>query len=106
MGIEVIDMTGQPRSDQEIKEALRVVREILIKQSRVLPLFTVHAGIIMDCLKECLGARRQPKLGEYERGLRKAQEIYRQIHTGGCNIPSMGDNCTCFLCSCDREIEK
>ena len=36
-------------------------------------------------------------------GLEKAKEIYRSIHSGGCDIMTKGDECGCFLCQCDRE---
>ncbi len=47
-----IDKTGQPRSDKELQEAIDCVNQIMVKQAMVLPLFTVHAGIIRDCLIE------------------------------------------------------
>jgi hypothetical protein len=42
----------------------------------------------------------------YRTGLEKAKEIYREIHPGGCRMLSQGDACECFLCRCDREIER
>lgn len=57
--IDIIDRTGQPRTDKEIHDAIYAVTEILIKQPLTLPLFTVHAGIIRDCLKELLFLRSQ-----------------------------------------------
>jgi len=48
----MVDKSGEPRTDKELEEALQCVREIMVKQPLVLPLFTVHAGIIMDCLQE------------------------------------------------------
>ncbi len=47
-------------------------------------------------------------MNDYEKGIRKAQGIYRQLHSGGCKILAMGTTpfqCDCFLCQCDREIE-
>ena len=55
--MEFIDESGQPRSDQDVQEAINTVIQIMIKQPTVLPLFTVHAGIIVDCLHELQGYR-------------------------------------------------
>lgn len=55
------DLTGTPRSDKEIEEAIRAVKEILIKQPLVLPLLTVHGGIIRDGLKELLLRRQKER---------------------------------------------
>ena len=46
------DTTGQPRSDEDLQEAITACKTILVKHSLVLPLFTVHAGIIIECLEE------------------------------------------------------
>ena len=59
----MIDRTGQPRRNEEIQEAIDAVLQIMIKQPLVLPLFTVHAGIILDCLRE-LQDRRAKNLPE------------------------------------------
>ena len=48
----MVDRTGQPRDDKEIDEAINAVEQIMVKHATVLPLFTVHAGIIRDCLIE------------------------------------------------------
>jgi len=50
--MEIIDRIGQPRSDEELQEAIDACKQIMIKQPLVLPLFTVHAGIIVNCLQE------------------------------------------------------
>lgn len=55
----MVDMSGQPRSDEEIQEALDAVNEIMVKRPLVLPLFTVHAGIIRDCLRELQQRRKE-----------------------------------------------
>ncbi len=34
-------------------------------------------------------------------GLEKAKEVYREVHSGGCEILSKGGDCKCFLCRCD-----
>jgi len=53
-----VDMTGQPRSDRELQEAIDCVKTIRVKYPLVLPLLTVHAGIIIDCLEELQGIRK------------------------------------------------
>ena len=52
------DMTGQPRSDEELQEAIDCVKTIMVKHSTVLPFFTVHALLILDCLRELQTRRR------------------------------------------------
>ena len=54
----MIDMTGQPRDDEELQEAIDCVKTIMVKHSLVLPLLTVHAGIIINCLEELQGLRK------------------------------------------------
>ena len=66
-----IDKTGQPRTDKEIHEALDAIKEIMVKQPLVLPLFTVHAGIIRDCLTELLFLREK---------LREAKKVREAQH--------------------------
>lgn len=53
-----IDKTGQPRSDEELQEAINAVIEIMVKHSTALPIFTVHALLILDCLKELQQLRK------------------------------------------------
>ena len=53
-----IDMTGQPRSDEDLQDAIDAVKQIMVKQPLVLPLFTVHAGIILNCLEELQYVRK------------------------------------------------
>lgn len=48
----MVDMTGQPRSDEELQEAVDCVKICMVKHSTVLPFFTVHALTILDCLRE------------------------------------------------------
>lgn len=57
MSMEFIDDSGKPRSDEDLEEALRAVMTIMVKHPTVLPIFTVHATIIMDCLRELQGFR-------------------------------------------------
>jgi len=54
----MIDMSGQPRSDEELQEAIDAAKTIMVKHSFVLPLFTVHAGIIINCLEELQERRK------------------------------------------------
>lgn len=52
MSMNIRDMTGEPRSDEDLQDAINAVSEIMVKQSTVLPLFTVHGMTIRDCLFE------------------------------------------------------
>ena len=69
----MIDMTGQPRSDEELQEAIEYVQTIMVKQPTALPFFTVHALLILDCLRELqtlrkfLAEARRKRLEEKER---------------------------------------
>lgn len=56
--MEMVDKTGQPRSDEELQEAIHCVEVIMVKHSTVLPLFTVHAGTIRACLLELQSLRK------------------------------------------------
>jgi len=58
---EFIDKTGEPRSDEELQEAIDCVKEIMVKHSTALPLFTVHALLILDCLRELQLLRKMIK---------------------------------------------
>ena len=54
----MVDMTGTPRSDEELQEAIDCVRTIMVKHSTTLPFFTVHAVLILNCLEELQGLRK------------------------------------------------
>ena len=54
----MVDKTGQPRSDKDLQDAINAVTEIMVKHATVLPLFTVHATIIRDCLLELQRRRK------------------------------------------------
>ena len=56
--MEMIDKTGEPRSDEELQEAVDCVKAIMVKHSTVLPLFTVHALTILNCLQELQTLRK------------------------------------------------
>ena len=58
----MIDRTGEPRRDEEIDEAILVVETIVVKHATVLPLFTVHASLIRDCLFELKVHRLKAKI--------------------------------------------
>ena len=51
-------MSGQPRSDKDIEDAISVIKEVMIKHAVKIPILTVHAGIIKDGLEELLQRRR------------------------------------------------
>ncbi|MBA7621839.1 hypothetical protein ES703_29207 [subsurface metagenome] len=54
----MIDETGKLRSDEELQEAIDCVKTIMVKQPTVLPFFTVHALLILNCLEELQTMRR------------------------------------------------
>lgn len=63
----MIDMTGQPRSDEELQEAISCVKTIMVKHSTVLPFFTVHALLILNCLEELQTLRKLLKEAQKKR---------------------------------------
>lgn len=56
--VEIVDKTGKPRSDEDLQEAIDTVRTIMVQQPLVLPLFTIHAMDIMECLLELQAYRK------------------------------------------------
>lgn len=56
--VEMIDETGKPRSDEDLQDAINAVKQIMVKQPTALPLFTIHAMIILNCLEELQGLRK------------------------------------------------
>lgn len=56
-----IDMSGQPRSDEELQEAIDCINVVMVKHALVLPVLTVNAGTIRDCLLELQQQRRGDK---------------------------------------------
>jgi len=54
----MIDMTGKPRSDEDLQEAIDVCKEIAIKHSLVLPILTIHIMDIINLLEELQALRR------------------------------------------------
>ena len=71
--VEMIDKSGEPRSDEDLQDAINCVNEIMVKHPLVLPLFTVHASIIRDCLLE-LQTMRKLLAEARERRLRGEQQ--------------------------------
>lgn len=55
----MIDMSGQPRSDEELQEAIDAMKTILVKHSFVLPLLTLQGPTIINCLEELQWMRKQ-----------------------------------------------
>jgi len=66
--MNMTDMTGKLRSDEDLQEAIDVVSEIMIKHATVLPLFTIHAMDIRSFLLEL----------QQLRGLLKAAKAKRE----------------------------
>lgn len=56
---EMIDMTGQPRSDEDLQDAIDCINTIMVKHPMVLPLLTIHGGIIRSCLLELQERRKK-----------------------------------------------
>ena len=54
----MLDMTGTPRSDKDIEDAINTIKVVMIKHSFKIPILTVHSGIILDCLKELQERRK------------------------------------------------
>ena len=55
----MIDESGKPRSDEDLQEAIDCINMVMVKHSLVLPILTVHAGTIRDCLLELQQRRNQ-----------------------------------------------
>ena len=55
----MMDMTGKPRSDKDLQDAINCITTIMVKHATVLPLLTVHAGIIHSCLLELQDRRKE-----------------------------------------------
>ena len=58
MSLDFIDMTGKPRSDEDLQEAIGVCREIAVRHSLVLPILTLHIFDIINLLEELQAYRR------------------------------------------------
>lgn len=59
--IGMVDRTGEPRSDEDLQDAIDAVNTIMVKHALALPLFTVHAMTIRNCLLELQLRRRAEK---------------------------------------------
>ncbi len=55
----MLDMTGQPRSDEDLQNAIECINVVMVKHATALPILTIHAGIIRDCLLELQQRRNQ-----------------------------------------------
>lgn len=53
----MVDMTGKPRSDEELQEAIEAIKVIMVKHSTTIPLLTLNALCILDCLRELQALR-------------------------------------------------
>lgn len=51
-------MTGKPRSDEDLQEAIAVCKQIAVKHTLVLPILTVHIFDIINLLEELQTLRR------------------------------------------------
>lgn len=58
MSLGMVDKSGEPRSDEEIKEALQVVYGLMLRPPMTLPKLVVHLGILKDSLEELLNRRQ------------------------------------------------
>ena len=56
--MSMVDMSGKPRSDEELQEAIDCVKTIMVKHPTALPFFTVHALLILNCLEELQSIRK------------------------------------------------
>jgi len=63
MGIGMIDKTGQPRSDDELREAISVVEKVMVSIDCFKnPTLFVQLPTIREALKELLDIRKQIEL--------------------------------------------
>ena len=65
--VSFTDTTGQPRSDEDLQEAIDCVTTIVTKHPTVLPLFTVHAMDIRSFLLELQYIRGRLKEAKVDR---------------------------------------
>ena len=54
----MIDMSGKPRSDEDLQEAIDCITMIAVKYPTVLPMLTVNVMNIRDCLRELQSRRK------------------------------------------------
>ena len=52
MTIHEVDMTGEPRSDEDLDEAISVCKEVAIKHTLAIPILTIHIMDIINQLEE------------------------------------------------------
>jgi hypothetical protein len=56
--MEIIDKSGQSRSDQDLQEAIDVCKEVAIKHTCEIPTLTIHIMDIISLLQELQAIRR------------------------------------------------
>lgn len=61
MGINITDLTGTPRSDEDLQEALEVVTKEMISRTPGNPELKVMLPTIIECLRELQGFRELVK---------------------------------------------
>ena len=54
----MIDMSGKPRSDEELQEAIDCITTVAVKYPTVIPMLTVNVMNIRDCLRELQSRRK------------------------------------------------
>jgi len=63
----MMDMTGKPRSDEDLQDAIDCITVIAVKHPLVLPMLTVNVCNIRDCLAELQVRRLREKIGDTNR---------------------------------------
>ncbi len=62
MGINMIDATGQPRSDEDLQESIDALKNALVTQRMTLPpMLTVQLPCMIELLTELQGFRELVK---------------------------------------------
>ncbi len=57
----MLDMTGTPRSDEDLEDAINAIKVVMVKHFLKIPILTVHCGIIKNGLEELLQRRKADK---------------------------------------------
>ena len=60
--MEIKDLTGTPRRDDEVEAALQAVKEKIVRHPLADPAMTIHYITIKDALEELLASRRAAKV--------------------------------------------
>lgn len=77
--MEILDKTGQPRSDEELQEAINCINQVMGKHPLVLPILTLHAGTIRACLVELQNLRNTLSKGRHMENLDKLIALWKSI---------------------------